>query len=139
MVFDARHTCLRFCAGLGTNAWPCICLFTSSLCLALNVFSFALCTRLGRLHPLVFGLIHCIYDQPLDPKGPTFFVVHMVGTKYIPQCHLGCLHFQCERCEVPCFVWKGSCPFATLLSIFLPMGWHHAINWWHLHLWVKTH
>lgn len=39
----------------------------------LNVFSFALRTKLSLPHPLALSLTHCIYDQPLDPMGIHLF------------------------------------------------------------------
>jgi hypothetical protein len=38
----------------------------------LNVFFIALHTKLDISHPLVLGVSHCIYNQPLDPMGIHF-------------------------------------------------------------------
>ncbi len=37
-----------------------------------NVFSTTLHIRLGLSHPLILGVSHCIYNQPLDFMGSTF-------------------------------------------------------------------
>ncbi len=38
----------------------------SFFCLLSNIFSIALHTKLDLSHPLVLGVSHCIYNQPLD-------------------------------------------------------------------------
>jgi hypothetical protein len=52
---------------------PGACLFTYLIILAFHlpydVFSFALCTRLGLLHSLALGVTHCICGQPLNLAG----------------------------------------------------------------------
>jgi hypothetical protein len=63
---------------LGVGAW----LFGHSVipyfCLAFDVFSFVLHTKLGLLG-LVFGLIHCICGQPLDPTSAHLFCCSYCG------------------------------------------------------------
>jgi len=57
--------------------------------LALNVFFFALCTKLGLPHLLAIGLIHCICGQPLDLilGDPSFSLFPWWGRHYIPWCY----------------------------------------------------
>jgi hypothetical protein len=56
MVFDLHCACLRSCMGLGTSAWIFAYPFIQPFCLPFDVFSFALCIRLGLPHPLAFNV-----------------------------------------------------------------------------------
>jgi hypothetical protein len=38
-----------------------------------DVFSIALCIRLGLFHLLILGVLHCICNQLLDPMRINFF------------------------------------------------------------------
>jgi hypothetical protein len=70
----------------GTSAWDFVYPVIPSFYLALDVFSFVLCTKLDLPHLLTFRLIHCICGQPLDlilgdPPSSLFL---WWGTNYIP-------------------------------------------------------
>jgi len=73
---DSHHTHLKSCAWSKVGAWlsPHQIIF---FCLALNVFSSIVRTKLGLPHPLALGLSNCICGQPLDRMGiHLFFCTH---------------------------------------------------------------
>ncbi len=121
------------CSNLSAHAWFLAHLVISSFCLISNVLSFTLCTKLGLPHPLTFKLIQCICGQPLNLVGTHLFYCSHGGIDCIPWCCSRCLHLHHEKCGVSCITWTNSCPCTTFLLIFLPVGWHYVINWWHPH------
>lgn len=69
MTFNLHYSCLRSCMGLGPGACLFTCLIIPAFHLPYDVFSFALCTRLGLLHSLALGVTHCICGRPLNLAG----------------------------------------------------------------------
>lgn len=73
MAFDLHCMCLKFYPNPGVDAWLFVRLIIPSFCLTFDVFSFALCSKLGFPHPLAFKLTHYIFCQPLDVAKNLFF------------------------------------------------------------------
>jgi hypothetical protein len=120
---------------LRVGAWFFIHLVVPTFYTSSKNISFALHTNLGLPHPLVFGLIHYICGELLDPSQTHLlsFLLPWWGMDCIPQCHLGCLYIYHERHGVSCSVWANSYPSTAFPLVLLPMGWHGVINWWDLH------
>ncbi len=66
LSFDLHQTCMKSCVRLNVNTWLFAHLIILFFRLLPNVFSTALHTKLDLFHPLIFGVSHCIYSQPLD-------------------------------------------------------------------------
>jgi hypothetical protein len=66
LFFDLHQTCMKSCLRLNVNTWLFAHLIILFFRLLPNVFSTALHTKLDLFHPLIFGMSHCIYSQPLD-------------------------------------------------------------------------
>jgi len=73
MSSDLHQAQLRSYARPGAWVWMFVHLVIPCFHFPLNVFSFALWTKLSLPHPLALSLTHCIYDQPLDPMGIHLF------------------------------------------------------------------
>jgi hypothetical protein len=69
MSFDSCWTLLKSCARPNAKVRLFVHLAIPCFCPPLNVFSFALWTKLGLPRPLVLGLTHYTCGQPLNPMG----------------------------------------------------------------------
>jgi hypothetical protein len=69
MILNSHHVHLKSCVGPSVNAWLFVHLVILSFHLALDVFYFVSCIRLGLPHPLTLKLIHYICGQPLNLVG----------------------------------------------------------------------
>jgi hypothetical protein len=105
--------------------------------LAFNVFPFVLCTKLSLPHLLAFGVTHyiCANGQLLNVVRTHLFRCSHGGEQTTSHNVVrDAFAFHCEKHRVSCFIWTNPFPSTTFLSIFFSTSWHHAINWWHLHL-----
>jgi hypothetical protein len=66
MVFDLHYAHLKSYVGLGVSAWLFVHLVILTFCMASNIFSSTLHTKLGLPHALDLKLTHCICGQPLN-------------------------------------------------------------------------
>lgn len=66
MVSDLHYTCLKSYVGLGVSAWLFVQLVILVFCMAFNIFSSTLHTKLGLPHALVPKLTHYICGQLLN-------------------------------------------------------------------------
>ncbi len=94
-----------------------------------------LCSRLGLSHPLVLGVSHCIYSQPLDLMGIHLLcythgeeesILHDIFTRCF------CGHY--KRCEISYLATTNSCPSTPWYVVFVLSNWHCVINQWFLHV-----
>ncbi len=116
----------------------CACLVFCSPCHFIILFGFK-CFILYIVHqigpPPSFNFqVDLMHLRPtFKLNGKHIFHCSHGGMNYIPWCCSRCLHLHHEKCGVSCITWTNSCPSITFPSVFLPVGWYHIINWWHLH------
>ncbi len=100
MVFDLHYARLKSYVGLGVNAWLFVRLVILVFCMAFNIFSFTLHTKLGLPHALDLKLTNCICGQPLN-LAKTHLLCCFLGGEH-PTMLFGMHLFHHEICRVLC-------------------------------------
>jgi hypothetical protein len=126
----AKLECLS-CVSPKVSAWHFVHLVILSFHLALDVFCFVLCIRLGLPRPLTLRLIHYICDQPLNLVG-THLLCCSHGGEWIISHNVIQDVFTSIVKDTWFHVSKPMFFYYSLFNFF-PNGLISCNSWWHSH------